>query len=74
MKCSECGHPASEVVETALLRSGERVRRRRCKGCGRLKYTVQPAEVEVDRWRLQWGGGKVIGLLPPTKSTENEKI
>ena len=74
MKCSECGHPASEVVETSLLRSGERVRRRRCKGCGALWYTVQPAEVEVDRWRLQWGGGRVIALLPPAKSTENGKI
>jgi hypothetical protein len=74
MKCSECGHGASEIVQTNVLQSGERVRRRRCKGCRRLWYTMQPAEVEVDRWRLTWSGGRVTGLLSPAESTENEKI
>lgn len=51
-KCPECQCPLSKVVQSSVERDGRIVRRRACKRCDHRWFTIQPAEVAVDRERV----------------------
>jgi transcriptional regulator NrdR family protein len=61
MSCPECGAESSRVVITRspVNDPAARCRRRECSACGHRYYTLQPPEMVVSRFELEWLGSDV---------------
>ena len=53
MICSMCGGQVS-VTDSANKPDGEVYRRRKCKGCGRIFYTIEFEVEKTDQLMAEW--------------------
>lgn len=51
-RCPECSHWVSKVVQSHEQRDGRMVRKRQCRRCQHQWFTVQTAEVVIERERV----------------------
>lgn len=53
--CPACGSSDNSVQNTKLTKDGARLRRRVCSGCNHNWYTLQAAEMQLDKSQVYWG-------------------